>query len=398
LRVKLVMKIQIHNLFNLGIILWVIYNILPLIDVILGNDVAVNLEGYNTSFTSEKDLLVTIALASLWLAGFVIFKGRNQNVATLKKSNYKVNFWMSVTTIVVSIVVTVSYVKIFGEYSRAEKYLVTSSSSMANIINASKTVSSYWLILVIFYAKKKNVIVISILTFLLLNFATGSRLPFVILIICLAKKYTLKIPVIKLITCGFLLIFVMQQYKSVWFLAKNQRYAEIPTALWQNISPSVSSFEPANTFALLHYCSLSPNLNFGMSYIYGIVYSFSPSLAKNIMNERLTTTTIWELNREKVLKGGGIGFSGIGEAYINFGYIGPFLIGIICFVCVTKIEKTNSFFLYLMILTAVLMYFRSDFASLARNRIVIPAFSVISFIIVNKLITEFKLVQNQTKS
>ena len=69
--------------------------------------------------------------------------------------------------------------------------------------------------------------------------------------------------------------------------------------------------------------------------------------------------------------GGGYGFSAVAEAWLNFGHIGPLLVGCLFGWGAAMLSRTRSPVVHCLLALVILRYFRSDFASLWKSYVVI---------------------------
>lgn len=70
----------------------------------------------------------------------------------------------------------------------------------------------------------------------------------------------------------------------------------------------------------------------------------------------------------------GLAFSALGEAWINFRYVGPALIGFVLGVLMATIDRARHGLLFALFLLLILRFFRSDMASLLKANFIVAGF------------------------
>jgi len=93
---------------------------------------------------------------------------------------------------------------------------------------------------------------------------------------------------------------------------------------------------------------------------------------------------------EAVIKGGGIGFSAMGEAWLNFTHFGPIILGFVVAVISKYFDSKPRGLLYYIMLIVFLRFFRADAASLFKSFFVIQGGALIIVFIALKLVWELR--------
>lgn len=109
----------------------------------------------------------------------------------------------------------------------------------------------------------------------------------------------------------------------------------------------------------------SSPLLLGESYFHGSVTRLTPTQTEKF--KTLAQQYGNQFNPTLTEKGGGIGFSGIAESWLNFGAIGPLIIGILLGSFCMIAEQSRNKIILALALIITMRFFRSDFLSLFKT-------------------------------
>lgn len=148
---------------------------------------------------------------------------------------------------------------------------------------------------------------------------------------------------------------------------------------------------PISWASFVEYCQLSlADLDASPSYWIAMFYTDEPSplwlgssytliplqitwprFLGGISVETLAEQYVWQYHTKFAASGGGLAFSAVAEAWLNFGYVGTVIVGAFWGMLARFFDNRPRGISYYLFLMMIIRLFRSDFASLYKNWVLV---------------------------
>jgi hypothetical protein len=378
--------LKIDSLYVLFIIVWYYYALCVPFDILFGFPM-ISRGVYKdlNSVDSHPEVLRVLIYHLLCGLAFIYmykilpinFHGKNE---WQKYKIYLPRFWFVAGLIILA---SALFIVIFGAMTRLDRALMASADWRLKIFNIGiLLIQALTLIYVIQTASRKRALAMTFISFLL-AFSTGGRSNIVIPLLVYALRYEVKLNRKQVILFGSTGLLVLFLWKIAWswlyfgYLfdlkngVNNQVFDAATVQLFNGFSLSnlegISAY--SNAVILDQYENAGSLL--GTSYLWTPLQMIFPRFLQLKPVETLSEHYGLEFTPDFTLTGGGVGFSAIGESWLNFGFMGPVIVGMLMGFMLKYFDEKKKGVGFILVSFIVLRFFRSDAASIFKSYVVL---------------------------
>lgn len=369
---------RIHSILQIFLIVWGYYVMAAPLDALLGISDLGLLGGplYLDLNTDEASKLrysmlfhQTLLLCGCLVVYFICpFTGRRHEFGRVEKSRIKrprIEFAVLVNLICLSI-----YLFDVRGLSRQDIQLLTDEAGARAFIFELPTFLLALNCLLLLRAPSLGILAIGLCS----AFLSDNRTHIVLLLVLYSLSARPSLSWLKATTIGILLLLFLLFAKG---LHSNFRVLLDSGSVGDfqlNPFSGFAGMEAADADGMhLYFISQDPSpMWMGRSYVTRTFDRLTPAVINPYRSPSLAREHGEMFNPTLVQSGGGIGFSGILEAWLNFGWIGPLLAGIaIGLICRVADDQPRPNVLTILAICIVTRFFRSDAASLIKTWLII---------------------------
>jgi hypothetical protein len=170
--------------------------------------------------------------------------------------------------------------------------------------------------------------------------------------------------------CAFM-VFAFKTLYAVgiaWYLGDRVDMAMI----YENLHMTLSGLDADASYSIALFFTGSPSpLWLGSSYVETPLLLAWPRFLGGIEVSTLAEDYVWAYHISTAKRGGALAFSAIAEAWLNFSYIGPVILGVVWGAIANYFDRRPRGVAYFLVVLMVARLFRSDAASLIKNWVIV---------------------------
>lgn len=290
-------------------------------------------------------------------------------------------FWFVASLIIGTCVI---YIVIFGATNRQERALMAAADPSFKFFYIwFLLIQGLSIIYVIQTQSHKRALAMTLISFLF-GFSSGSRSDIFIPALIYALRHEVTISRKQIMLFGAFLMLFLFLWKMIWsviyfgYITSDtdivvKSILEIATSKFLEEGFSVSQLEgmgPYSTSVMLGLYESPGNL-LGKTYTWTCLQMLYPRFLQSSPVETLSEQYGAQFHPDFTAIGGGLGFSGMGEAWLNFGFMGPVIVGLLLGILLKYFDEKPRGIGVVLILFVIVRFFRSDAASIFKSYIVL---------------------------
>ena len=287
--------------------------------------------------------------------------------------------WIAMT---INIACLLFYLYVFGNFARIDRMELARQSASYKLMTLSVTFTFAFNFLYLLKTEQKNNARWIVAFAVFFSFLTGGRIWAAAMVLFYIFRFRISLGRLQVIGVATVFVVASLIWKEAsahfWETGRFLIYAD-PENLY-----GLSRFEGIQswvmTVEILH--DQAPPYWMGWSYIVLPAELLWPRFLVEFPPQTLSETYGEFLRPTFFDSGGGIGFSAIGEAWLNFGFIGPGLLGLTWGLAAKWIDQRPKGLMLIGFFIMTLRLFRSDFGSLFKSWIVIFGVALVLVVIV----------------
>lgn len=368
-------RLVISRTGDVFMLAWFYYGFAIAFDVLLGLDVQ-GIPGM-TDFSDDtsRELLVHVLTYYLLCGGafFIAYSSTRKAPRSARATSSAV--LPPIPVIIAAHVVLLLLLAHAGYFglTRPQRILLISDS-------LSLRLTVHWMailravdLLVIILSDRKSYVMGTAVAAICLGLASGGRMELMSIVLILVLKHRFSCGRLKFVSAIVVLLMVFASWKSAYQYVHN-RYFEPGTnrQVLEFVSTSLSGID-SYASSLIAVTALQNDCPYhvGKTYIYDAVQATLPREWRAPAFLPLSQQFDWDYLPHRAEEGISMAFSAIAESWLNFGIVGPVLLGIAFGVAAKKIDTRPRGIVFYIFALLAFRLFRSDFASLCKNWIVI---------------------------
>jgi hypothetical protein len=257
--------------------------------------------------------------------------------------------------------------------TRTQRIVLISDSLYLRLLVHSMAILRAIDLVAIILSDRKSYVLFTTLAALCLGLASGGRMELMAILLILVLKYRFSCGRVKFAAAVVVLLAIFACWKTTYqyvydhfFEAGNNRN------VLEYANTSLSGID-SYASSLIAVTALEEDCPYylGKTYTYDLVQAALPREWRDVDFLPLSQQFDWDYLPQRAEEGISMAFSGITEAWLNFGIAGPILLGLVYGVLAKVIDSRAHGVVFYTFALVVFRLFRSDFASLCKNWIVI---------------------------
>ena len=367
---------NLYSLRNLFLAVWLYYGFAVGMDLISGAEIPYTsgeiymMDPTNwprVAFVMWCYLLCGIA----FLITYAVMQGkRDSKPIELRYALHTPPEW---ALIAIHVLVTYFYIKIFFGLDRMERLAMASQYASYKFGQLLIPLTmSMDIITILCGNKRKGMMAMGLA--LLLALVTGNRSYVMLVVLVGTFQWRPKLRGWKLVgivsSCAFM-VFAFKTLYAVafsWYLGDRVDMAMI----YDNLHMTLSGLDADASYSIAtFYTSHDSPMWLGSSYVKTPLLLAWPRFLGGIEVTTLAENYVWSYHIDTARRGGALAFSAIAEAWLNFSYAGPLLLGIAWGAIANFFDNRARGVPYFIVVLMVARLFRSDTASLVKNWILV---------------------------
>ena len=264
--------------------------------------------------------------------------------------------------------------------TRPQRILLASQSLSLRILMLSMSILFSLDFMIIIFSNGRRQVFVTAAAAICLGVLNGGRMELMAVILILMLKYRISTSRLKFAAAVLVLLGVFACWKSAYQYVHvklfeheaNQAVLEFATSSLSGIDSYASSLISVMAMEgdCPYYC--------GRTYTYDVAQMALPSELRDPSFLPLSQTFDWEYMPQRAEEGISMAFSAVAEAWMNFGLFGPAVLGLVFGIAAKLIDSGRRGILFYVFALTTFRLFRSDFASLCKNWIVIYGASMLA--------------------
>lgn len=367
---------NLYSLRNLFLAVWLYYGFAIGIDLVVGTEIPYTngeiFMGDPANWPGVAFVMWCYLLCgATFLVTYAVMQGsRESRPLELRYALHTPPEW---AIVVLHVVVAYFYIKIFFGMDRMERLAMASryaSYKFGQLL--IPLMMSMDIIIVLCGNKRKAMLAIAFA--LLLALVTGNRSYVMLVVLAGTFHFRPAIHGWKLFgivgSCAFM-VFAFKTVYAVflaWYLGGRVDMAMI----YDNLDMTLSGLDADASYSIaMFFTGQDSPLWCGSSYVKTPVLLAWPRFLGGIHVTTLAEDYVWSYHILTAKKGGALAFSAIAEAWLNFSYFGPILLGAFWGAVANYFDNRARGVAYFILVLMVARLFRSDAASLVKNWILV---------------------------
>ena len=265
------------------------------------------------------------------------------------------------------------YVQVFFGMDRMERIAMAQLHASYKFATLVVPLTLAFDILIVFTGHTRKAIV-AISLALLLALVTGNRNYILFVFLVGAFHWRPALQGWKLIGMVSSCAFLIFAFKTLYSVALGWSMGERVDAkmIYENLQMTLSGLDAYASYVIAAFYSDQPSpLWLGKSYVQTPILLAWPRFLGGINVSTLAEDYVWRYHTATAARGGGMAFSAIAEAWLNFGYLGAPLLGIFWGAVANFFDRRPRGVMYCILLLMIARLFRSDAASLFKNWVLV---------------------------
>jgi hypothetical protein len=257
--------------------------------------------------------------------------------------------------------------------TRPQRMLLISDSLPLRLMVHSMAVLRAIDLVVIVLSTRKNYVLGAAAAAICLGLASGGRMELMSIILILVLKYRFSCSRVKFAAVIVALLAVFACWKTTYQYVYDHFFEPgTNRSVLEYANTSLSGID-SYASSLIAVIGLEEECPYylGKTYTYDIVQAALPREWRDADFLPLSQQFDWDYLPERAEEGISMAFSAIAESWLNFGVLGPLLLGLVFGIAARVIDTRPRGVAFYIFALVVFRLFRSDFASLCKNWIVI---------------------------
>gem|GEM_PF-5442970 len=367
---------NLYSLRNLFLAVWLYYGFSIGIDLITGAEIPYTsgeiymMDPANwprVSFVMWCYLLCGIS----FLVTYAIMQGKRPSRPL--ELRYSLSTPPELVIVLIHAVVAYFYVQIFFGLDRMERLAMAQQYPSYKFAQLLVPLTLSMDIIMVLCGNNRKSMICVVLA-LLLALVTGNRSYVMLVVLVGTFHWRPKLQGWKLIgivgSCGFM-VFAFKTLYAVglaWYVGQRVDMAMI----YDNLHMTLSGLDADASYAIASfYTGHESPLWLGKSYVKTPILLAWPRFLGGIEVTTLAEDYVWSYHIATAKRGGALAFSAIAEAWLNFSYCGPVLLGVFWGAVANLFDNRSRGIAYFIVVLMVARLFRSDTASLVKNWVLV---------------------------
>tara|TARA_B100000900_G_scaffold415351_1_gene444948 strand:+ start:867 stop:2021 length:1155 start_codon:yes stop_codon:yes gene_type:complete len=355
-----------------------------------------NFNNYNNSVVILEMLIYYILLAIAFYVGYTSFNYPN-NRDRGRKVLDDFNSYGWVIIIFINLFITVIYLDSTSIYSKAQKSLLARSDLSVFSITMLPTLAQSISIIYILGNKRRLLNNLIFLSIIFLSLMTGDRSNVVIIFLIFMSINDLRFSFKQIMIIAPVAIFFLLYWKVIYFeIIQFIFFGEKMDFFYYTPKGGISSAEFISATNILAFTITNPpnQLLMGVSYVLTPIMLAIPRFLFDFGVTTMAENFVLNNFPDIAARGNAMGFSIIAESLINFGRMGPIIIGCFWGGIAKILDSRKKDIIFVIGLFIFMKLFRADFATLIKSHMIV--FGGICFIL-SSLMYCFKFVTKSSK-
>lgn len=368
-------RLVISRTGDVFMLTWFYYGFAIAIDILLGLEIQ-GIPGM-TDFSDDasRELLVHVLAYYLLCGGafFIAYSvGRKAQQPIRATSSVLLPPLPIIVAAHVVLLLLLAHAGYFGLTRPQRMLLISDSTSLRLMLHSMAILRAIDLIIIILSDRRSYVLGTTVAA-ICLGLASGGRMELMSVLLILVLKYRLSCGRVKFATAVVALLAIFACWKSTYHYVYSHFFE--PGTDRQVLEFANTSLSGIDSYAssLIAVTVLEEECPYylGRTYTYDVVQAALPREWRDLDFLPLSQQFDWDYLPQRAEEGISMAFSSITEAWLNFGLLGPILLGMVVGVAAKFIDSRPRGVAFYIFALMVFRLFRSDFASLCKNWIVI---------------------------
>jgi hypothetical protein len=257
--------------------------------------------------------------------------------------------------------------------TRTQRTLLISDSLYLRLMVHSMAILRAIDLVVIILSDRKSYVLFTTVAATFLGLASGGRMELMAILLMLVLKYRFSCGRVKFAAIMVVLLGVFACWKTTYQYVYDHFYEHGSNRnVLEYANTSLSGID-SYASSLIAVTGLEQDCPYylGKTYTYDLVQAALPREWRAPDFLPLSQQFDWDYLPQRAEEGISMAFSAITEAWLNFGILGPVLLGLMFGVVAKVVDSRSRGVAFYIFALVVFRLFRSDFASLCKNWIVI---------------------------
>lgn len=368
-------RLVISRTGDIFMLAWFYYGFAIAIDILLGLEIQ-GIPGMSDfSDDASRELLVYV-LGYYLLCGVAFFLAYSVGSRTHRPIRATGSVILPPLPVVIAIHLVLFLMLAQAGYfgmTRTQRTLFISDSLYLRLLVHSMAILRAIDLVVIILSDRKSYVLFMTIAAIGLGIASGGRMELMAILLMLVLKYRFSCGRVKFAAAILVLLGVFACWKTTYQYVfdhffepgNNRNVLEYANTSLSGIDSYASS--------LIAVIGLEEDCPYymGKTYTYDVIQAALPREWRDPDFLPLSQQFDWDYLPQRAEEGISMAFSAITEAWLNFGVLGPVLLGLVFGVAAKLVDSRSHGVAFYIFALVVFRLFRSDFASLCKNWIVI---------------------------
>ncbi len=321
----------------------------------------------------------------------------------LAQNNKHYNIWLPPLwfLVLIHIIVLIIYINLSWDLNRSERALLSSQNvwyKLYGIIVMLLQALDFLYIIVCSNRRKSTYV---LLLFIVIGVVAGSRTIIVLYPLVFIARWKIDIPrLYYLLICGLILILLIY-WKPAYYYVIETFVGGNPSLISMSTPRiSLSSIEAASSYQIFVDYLRRGDIPYwlGSTYVKIPINLIWPRFLSEIPILTLADEYMWTFRPEIAAIGGRMGFSALAESWLNFGLIGPAMLGAMGGIISKYFDSKSRGVIFYIFLLIIYRLFRSDAGELFKSWILVfGGLTFILFIILSLLHSSINMLNTQAR-
>ena len=281
------------------------------------------------------------------------------------------------------------YVQQFLGMTRIERAAATSESLfLKGLVFSILLLTAFYMLIVLACDDKRAWLAVGMIIFL--GLVTGTRNYILMGLFVGAFRWRPQVKPVRIAVLGSGALFTLMFYKFIYgylLMLYNQEHVSLMAMFDQYYRFSLSGMDPLPSYTIIaDVLQDDPQWYLGRTYWEKSLLLTWPRFLGSF--EVYTLGEIYTMETRRLNHDDGqLAYASIAEAWLNFGYAGPFILGIVWAACARYFDSRPRGIAYFIFAIMTWRVFRSDFASMYKNWIIVLGFCFLVSYIAMKIYT-----------
>ena len=384
-------RLVISRTGDIFMLAWFYYGFAVAIDILLGFEIEGIIELTNFSDQASRELLVQV-LGQYLLCGGAFFLMYSMTEKAPRSARSGRSFVLPPLPLVIAAHVVLLLMVADSGYlslTRPQRELLVSESMSMRLMGHAMSILRAVDLVVIILSNRRTTVIATTVAAICLGLISGGRMEIMSVLLILVLKYRLSSGRFRFAVTAVLMLAVLASWKSAYRYVYSEVFeygANRNVLEYANTSLSEIDSLASSLIAVTVLEDKCPYL-LGKTYTYDVLQLALPREWRDPDFLPLSQQFNWDYIPQRAEQGVSMAFSGIAESWLNFGMLGPVLLGFAFGIAAKRIDSGPRGVVFYVFALMVFRVFRSDFASLSKSWIIIYGGAMVTCYFVSMVMT-----------